>query len=240
MQMANFHEILNELRVSKGVTQEEVANAIGVAKSTFAKYDRGEREPNFDTLKKIARYFGVTADYLLGLSNSRIGANDDVLRETGLDDDAITALRTMRGVEALNEVLRLPSFASFIFQLFVAASEQIKQMRKMDLDNMTAEDKRTICDLINIRNVMIVKNRKGEFEYIRDEKYLNPEDLNENNIEAYYIVAKGYATASDTDSPYFWAGINEFSRGFIKDFVKLRMLRDADCFDDITLNDLQL
>lgn len=66
--MATFHEILNELRVSKGVTQEEVANAIGVAKSTFAKYDRGEREPNFATLVKIAQYFETTTDYLLGLS----------------------------------------------------------------------------------------------------------------------------------------------------------------------------
>ena len=66
--MATFHEILNELRVSKGVTQEEVANAIGVAKSTFAKYDRGEREPNFATLVKIAQYFDTTTDYLLGLS----------------------------------------------------------------------------------------------------------------------------------------------------------------------------
>ena len=66
--MANFYEILNELRLSKGVTQEEVANAIGVAKSPFAKYDRGEREPNFSTLVKIAKYFDTTTDYLLGLS----------------------------------------------------------------------------------------------------------------------------------------------------------------------------
>ena len=51
--MADFHELLNKLRIEKGVTQEEVATAIGVAKSTFAKYDRGEREPNFETLKKI-------------------------------------------------------------------------------------------------------------------------------------------------------------------------------------------
>ena len=66
--MADFHELLNKLRIEKGVTQEEVATAIGVAKSTFAKYDRGEREPNFETLKKIAQYFQTTTDYLLGLS----------------------------------------------------------------------------------------------------------------------------------------------------------------------------
>ena len=66
--MADFHELLNQLRIEKGVTQEEVATAIGVAKSTFAKYDRGEREPNFETLKKIAQYFQTTTDYLLGLS----------------------------------------------------------------------------------------------------------------------------------------------------------------------------
>ena len=53
----------NERRVNK-----KPMAAIGVAKSTFAKYDRGEREPNFETLKKIAQYFQTTTDYLLGLS----------------------------------------------------------------------------------------------------------------------------------------------------------------------------
>ena len=58
--MADFHELLNKLRIEKGVTQEEVATAIGVAKSTFAKYDRGEREPNFETLKKNST---ILSDY---------------------------------------------------------------------------------------------------------------------------------------------------------------------------------
>lgn len=63
--MAEFHERLRQLREDKGVSQAEVAQAIGVAKSTMAKYDRGERQPNFAILLKIAKYFNVTVDYLL-------------------------------------------------------------------------------------------------------------------------------------------------------------------------------
>ena len=56
---------LKELRIKKGVTQNEVAIAVGCAKSTYPKYEREEREPDITTLCRLADYFEVTVDYLI-------------------------------------------------------------------------------------------------------------------------------------------------------------------------------
>lgn len=60
-------ERLKMLREEKGVTQKEVAAAIGVTPSAYANYEQGTREPSIQILINICRYFGVTSDFLIGL-----------------------------------------------------------------------------------------------------------------------------------------------------------------------------
>ena len=64
--MSKFSEVLKELRTSRNVTQAELAKAIGVSASTIGMYEKGEREPNFETEEKIADYFNVSLDMLRG------------------------------------------------------------------------------------------------------------------------------------------------------------------------------
>lgn len=59
---------LKELRKSKNITQLDVATAIGVSPQVLSRYERGEREPDYKTLCKLADFFGVTVDELLGRS----------------------------------------------------------------------------------------------------------------------------------------------------------------------------
>ena len=54
------------MRLKKGVLQSDVAAYIGVNNSTYAYYERGTHNPTPETLCKIADYFGVTVDELLG------------------------------------------------------------------------------------------------------------------------------------------------------------------------------
>ena len=65
-----FGDTLRELRLSKKLTQEETAKIIGVARGTYTHYELNKREPDNDTLLKIANLFGVTTDYLLGHTSS--------------------------------------------------------------------------------------------------------------------------------------------------------------------------
>lgn len=64
--MANFSSRLKLLRAQKQISQQELANIIGISKSSINMYERGEREPGFETFEAIADYFNVDTDYLLG------------------------------------------------------------------------------------------------------------------------------------------------------------------------------
>ncbi|WP_017187232.1 helix-turn-helix domain-containing protein [Alkalibacillus haloalkaliphilus] len=56
---------LRDIRKQKNMTQEEVAKKIEVGRTTYAMYEQGRREPDYETLKKICELFEVSYDYLL-------------------------------------------------------------------------------------------------------------------------------------------------------------------------------
>ena len=60
-------ERLKQLREEKGVTQKEVARAIGVTPSAYANYEQGTREPSIQILINLCKYFKVTSDFLIGI-----------------------------------------------------------------------------------------------------------------------------------------------------------------------------
>lgn len=65
----NFSANLKEARLKSGLSQKDVAENIGVAKSTYSLYESGNREPNVNTIKKISDCLNVSADKLLGLDD---------------------------------------------------------------------------------------------------------------------------------------------------------------------------
>lgn len=60
-----FCEKLQELRKSKGLTQEELAEALYVSRTAVSKWESGRGYPSIDSLKEISAYFGVSIDHLL-------------------------------------------------------------------------------------------------------------------------------------------------------------------------------
>lgn len=57
--------LIRELRKQHGLTMRELGEKIGVSESTISLYETGKREPNYETLLKIAELFNVSVDYLL-------------------------------------------------------------------------------------------------------------------------------------------------------------------------------
>lgn len=64
--MATFKEMLKYLRTRENLSQAELADKLGVAKSTISMYEGGKREPDFETLEQIAGLFHVDMNFLLG------------------------------------------------------------------------------------------------------------------------------------------------------------------------------
>ena len=67
--MEKFVERLKELRIEKGLTQTQLAKELRVNQRTISNWEVGERQPDLDTLEVIAKYFNVSYDYLLGLTD---------------------------------------------------------------------------------------------------------------------------------------------------------------------------
>ena len=67
--MAKFKDRLKELRIEKELSQSKLAEKLGVDFRTISNWENGVRKPDIDTLVKIARFFDVSTDYLLGLVN---------------------------------------------------------------------------------------------------------------------------------------------------------------------------
>lgn len=62
-----FNENLKEARLAAGMSQKDVAEKIGVAKSTYSLYESGSREPDVSKIRKLAEILGVSGDMLLGI-----------------------------------------------------------------------------------------------------------------------------------------------------------------------------
>lgn len=98
-----FAKRLVELREKNNVSQAELAEHLGVTRQSLSLYETGERTINIDLLEKIARYFNVSADYLLGISNAH---------SVDLDTQAICK-RIGCSEEALNGIIELYDIMPF-------------------------------------------------------------------------------------------------------------------------------
>ena len=90
---------LKSEREKLGMNKKEVSEQLGIPYTTYCNYEAGSREPNSEMLKKIANYYSVTLDYLLGLSDL---ANSSLQQETSKRSlelgDRIRQLRDQLGL----------------------------------------------------------------------------------------------------------------------------------------------
>ncbi len=75
---------LKELRSNINKTQEQVAKSLGISRAAYSHIENSRNEPDNSTLAKIADYYGVTADFLLGRTSDK---HEEVLAAAHLDKD---------------------------------------------------------------------------------------------------------------------------------------------------------
>ena len=67
----NFSSKLCELREKIGVTQTQAAKTIGITPRQYQRFEKGEQKPGFENLLKIADYYCVSVDWLMGRTDKR-------------------------------------------------------------------------------------------------------------------------------------------------------------------------
>lgn len=72
-----FGQILKNLRTESGKTQQQIADYLGISRAAYSHFENERNEPDRETLIKIANYFNVSIDYLLGLTKLRNSSSDN-------------------------------------------------------------------------------------------------------------------------------------------------------------------
>jgi len=77
-----FGDILRRLLDEREITQKQLATELNIAPSTIGGYVQNSSQPDFETLKRLAKYFGVSTDYLLGVNagNASTRRENELLR----------------------------------------------------------------------------------------------------------------------------------------------------------------
>lgn len=129
---------LTELRKSMDLTQEEIAKKLHLTRSTYAQYEVDRRVPEYGTLEKLANFFDVSIDYLVGRSNNKRGTNE--MPGTDKDKDADYAV---------NELIK------YLDELGLTNDEIIKRM-KFEVDGMplSEEEADEFIEFVRVRRLM--------------------------------------------------------------------------------------
>ena len=73
--METLGERLKELREKRNLLQKEVAGELNILAQTYSRYENNLRDPNIEQLKRLAEYYNVSTDYLLGIDKTYIDKN---------------------------------------------------------------------------------------------------------------------------------------------------------------------
>ena len=88
---------LKQLRIHKGLTQEQLAKRLGVTRGALSMYESGLRQPSYDVLIEYSLVFNVSSDYILGVEHKRlIDATGLTDKEIQIVQDVISAIRNHR------------------------------------------------------------------------------------------------------------------------------------------------
>ena len=77
--ISKFATILSQLRKERGISQKKAATELGISQALLSHYEKGIRECGLDFIIKCSEYYGVTTDYLLGVSENRNGMDNNYL-----------------------------------------------------------------------------------------------------------------------------------------------------------------
>lgn len=155
---------LKSLRKEHGWTQQDVADMLGIERSTYTRYETGSTEPNFDVLERLSQIFDVSADVLIGKSaiptisgGLRIPVLGDVA--AGIPIEAVTDIVDYEEIDAA--LARTGEF----FGLRIRGASMEPRMREGDVvivrQQETAENGDTVVVLVNGNSATVKKIKYG-------------------------------------------------------------------------------
>ena len=88
---------LSQLREEAKIPRQKAANDLGISRNSLEYYEKGKRTPDANMVARLAQYYGVSMDYLLGFSEYRNPENEKLVADLHLSDKTIELLKTNDG-----------------------------------------------------------------------------------------------------------------------------------------------
>jgi transcriptional regulator with XRE-family HTH domain len=137
VKMADFPTRLKELMLEKKASQQKLANYVGVKRQAVSYWVNARTVPAKDSFQKIAKYFGVSYDYLDGTSENRYYENETLIAELKLKERAIEKIKEwaqadeqpLSEIDMLNEFLK-SFFCDDFLKYSLKFSEECKNKSK--------------------------------------------------------------------------------------------------------------
>lgn len=140
---------LREIRESRGYSQKDLAEYLNITSQAYGYYERGERQPGMDNLRKLANFFDVSIDYLLGETVSYDG-NDNLIPLLG----SVPAGTPIEAIEDVEEYIDIyPRFIKHgeLFALRVQGDSMEPDIRSGDIVIVEKQDFAETGDTVVIR-----------------------------------------------------------------------------------------
>ena len=177
-------ERLKQLRIKKGLKQQELADMFGLSSGTISFYESEQRKPDIDFIVAVAKYFDVSTDYLLGLTNATDKENIDISKVTGLNDFSLTILeQSLKETNnAAAEVIDTVICGGDFLRLVNLINDKNEKKPTIDIDWSDICDKK-LSDIFDmdieqrttILNMLFPMNRFNAYELreLEIEKYID-------------------------------------------------------------------
>ncbi len=239
-----FPDIIKDLRIKQNLTTDAVAENIGVSVAAYRYYERGEREPNISTINKLADFYGVSVDYLLGRTQIKEPAYNDIFAALGIDP-AIKAT-TPEFMKAFSELSE--PFQAVIYQAMTEilakiprpASEPERKIVYISVMDMPASAGVGIdldCDEYTSEKAFYEPEADGDFAVQVDGDSMEPD-----YTDGCYVLIRKYTDGqypSYGDVALFVCKVDDEYRGFVKQWRDgvLHSLNPE--YDDFTSDDIR-
>jgi transcriptional regulator with XRE-family HTH domain len=193
-----FAERLSDLvqaKKNQGLSHDEISREIGVSSGVLSEWMSDNKTASIENLAKLSRYFSVTSDYLLGLSEAKTADKDVQIacKTTGLSADAIESLRfdhsqsKRRDIFAFEDFLIKESYVSF---WAVQMRNSVKNIVEVNsLQSKLGSD--IVTDETNFHRWQAMRSFEKSFNKAVEEfTHLYSEDLKIADTNAYLVARK--------------------------------------------------
>lgn len=144
-----FPSRLRSLIEQRATSQTELAKVLGITRQAVSSYSLGTTVPDIEKFEKMADYFGVSFDYLIGRSSSKRRDNIDISEKLGLSEYAIERLKQLKSMgfsALLSDLIFNSNFTSAIYQMHEMLSLDLKDgynaiVTKDDMDKLANGEK---------------------------------------------------------------------------------------------------